>query len=107
MIVGELIDLLESLPEDTVVLIDHCHVQYVTTEAAGPKPKIHRQKCEGGCDNGTVTTWEPVEVPATVMLGSTIYKRTDTDPEPPVRLYGRGWPSEVKALDIMRIGHRG
>lgn len=96
MIVGELIDILESLPEDTVVLIDHGHVEYVTLEPAGPDAKIRRRPCEGGCHNGVVTEWDRVEVPAAVMLGK---RRTiRVDPEPPVQLYGRTWPTDVKEL---------
>lgn len=97
----ELRDLLAALPDDTVVLINGKHVEYVYRQHARRWPAMQRKAvaCECGDVHRCVVGKEYIDLPASIDLGSRLGTPGADRPAPIVEFHGRWTKAARAAID--------
>lgn len=95
MTVGELERLLATLPDDVLVMLGGCHIQFIRREPAHEYPVPVRQRTCLDCGERSVREYERRRVPTYIDLGKTIWPKHIYDEPPTVDLSGR-WPRAAK-----------
>lgn len=101
MRVDHLRDLLAALPDETAVLVNSFHVEFIHREAGWTRWPVRKKPAPtcGKCGQTLDHEREWVEAPPSITLGSTITPVRRTSPDPPVTFSGRWRKASREVID--------